>query len=408
MNRNKYAERSGIMDLSNEKKRIAIISIYYKSCNFGGNLQAYALAAYLNKQGYSAEQICHYELKRAKLVDMLLHRPHKFVAKAVRRVVRKPYELIKSRKIRALDERYRISQRRVEAFEDFNQNVIPHSKGVYNIENISSIVDEYDAFITGSDQVWNLNWYNPVFFLDFVPSEKTKLSYAASLAMDKLTPSQRETVKKSLKDFKAVSVREENAVGLLEGLSPLPAEFVVDPTLLLTSEQWDEICSERRVEQEYVLCYFLGENSRSRALAREFADKNGLKLVSIPHAGGEIKLCDECFGDEQIYDASPKDFLSLVKYASYVFTDSFHAVVFSNIYQRQYFVFNRNAKSELSSRIYSITSLFGSEERFCHGSERESMSYVEGLAPIDYTKRNTSFEKLKAHSENFLKNNLEQ
>ena len=105
--------------------------------------------------------------------------------------------------------------------------------------------------------------------------------------------------------------------------------------------------------------------------------------------------------------ASPQDFLSLIKHAKYVFTDSFHAVVFSNIYEKQYFVFNRSKQGEMSSRIVDITTLFGQEDRFCHGKARETMEYVTSLPDIDYTKENADFAKRKAESIEFLRKNLE-
>ena len=217
---------------------------------------------------------------------------------------------------------------------------------------------------------------------------------------------QKKIFKNSLSDFKAVSVREKSAEDLIKDLSPVPVQTVLDPTLLLQKEDWDEICSERIVNEDYVFCYFLGENKRSRRLAAEFAKKNGLKLVTIPHAGGWIKLADRKFGDEKLFDATPNDFLSLIKHAKYVFTDSFHAVVFSYIYQKQYFIFNRDKARSMSSRITDITELFNTQERFCFNKTRESMQYIETLEPIDYTKPNPTFEELRQRSMDFLKDNL--
>lgn len=109
----------------------------------------------------------------------------------------------------------------------------------------------------------------------------------------------------------------------------------------------------------------------------------------------------------QLYDTSPEQFLSLIKHASYVFTDSFHAVVFSNIYQKQYFVFNRSKRGEMSTRIVDITALFGQEERFCRDKTREKLAYITALSDIDYKKENEAFENAKRESIEFLKKNLE-
>jgi hypothetical protein len=226
------------------------------------------------------------------------------------------------------------------------------------------------------------------------------------MAMDALTKKQANLIKKHLKGFQSVSVRETDSVSLLKSISPVTVKFVLDPTLLLTKEDWDQVCADRFIEDDYAFCYFLGSNPNERKIAEEFAKKRGLKIVAIPPIDILSKTQDESFGDMQLYDASPEQFLSLIKHAKYVFTDSFHAVVFSNIYQKQYFVFHRSAKGEMSSRIVDITQMFGQTERFCAGKERESIAYVASLADIDYTKENPEFDRLKKDSIAFLENNL--
>ena len=377
--------------------KIGILTHYYKSLNYGGNLQAYSLITKLKKQGYCAEQISfsmnNKSLSTQMNRDILFYTKH-------------PLHCVKAI-IRKIENRYHnVLARRKIAFSKFNQNTIPHSKEIYQSDSIQNYVEHYDVFITGSDQVWNFTWYNSEFFLDFVPSDKIKLSYAASLACDTLTDSQKKIFLNSLKDFKAVSVREKSAVELISELSPVPVENVLDPTLLLDKEDWDEICSDRIVAEDYLFCYFLGENKKSRKLAERFAKQNNLKLVTIPHAGGWIKLADRNFGDIRLFDATPNDFISLIKHAKYVFTDSFHAVVFSYIYQKQYFVFNRNRTGEMSSRIQDITELFCSEDHFCSNKERECLSYIQALPSIDYTQANPTFERLRQESIEFLKRNL--
>ena len=149
--------------------------------------------------------------------------------------------------------------------------------------------------------------------------------------------------------------------------------------------------AKKMIEEKYVFCYFLGENNKERKIAREFAKLHNLRLVTIPHAGGIIQSIDRNFGDKRLYDASPEHFLSLIKYAEFIFTDSFHAVLFSNIYQKQYFVFNRSSKGEMSSRIVDITKLFHQEDRFCAGKEKEKLEYITLLPNIDYTQENEEF-----------------
>jgi len=379
-------------------KKIAVTTLYNKSINYGGNLQAYAVVKTLEHVGVESEQIC---------LSVTVYQNNKTLLKKIFNNPKRAFEkLFNYFSIKKEELKTNVLVKRSKAFYNFNQEVIPHSKKVYNNENIKSCIKDYDAFITGSDQVWNMAWYNPAYFLDFVPSDKPKISYAASIARDSLTDEQKEIFKKHLKDFKAISVREPSAKELIKDLSPVEPEVVLDPTLLLSREEWDEVCSERKIDRDYLFCYFLGENKKERKIAKEFAKKRNLKLVTIPHAAGGINLVDRKFGDEKIYDASPQDFISLIKNAKYVFTDSFHAVVFSNIYQKQYFVFNRNKSGQMSSRITDITKLFNQTERFCAGKDKENLTYVESLVDIDYSLPNDKFEELKKKSLDFLDRNL--
>ncbi len=282
---------------------------------------------------------------------------------------------------------------------------IPHSK-VCDGKTVNELVNDYDYFITGSDQVWNFDCYRPAFFLDFVPSNKRKISYAASISKDSLLDWQKTVFKNSLKSFSAVSVRENSAVDMIKDYSPVLVEHVLDPTLLLEREDYDKACSPRIIQEKYMFCYFIGDNKISRALAEEYAKANGLKVVTLPYLGKKWRSCDQKFGDYKLYSVSPNDFLSLVKHAEVVFTDSFHALVFSHIYQKEYYIFKRSQLDTMTSRLYSLTKLLQTEERLCFDSEKENLDYIGNLVKIDYGKTLLEFEDKKLKSKEFLLNSM--
>ena len=177
--------------------------------------------------------------------------------------------------------------------------------------------------------------------------------------------------------------------------------------MLLSLEKWDNICSEQKIGEKYIFCYFLGALSVQNSEITQFAHKRGLKVVTMPY------LCGTChddsnFGDYKIYDAAPQDFISLIKHAEYVFTDSFHATVFSHIYKKNFFVFNRAGLKSMNDRIYSLTSLFNTQERFCDTKEKETLEYIENLPPIDYSNPFLKLEEMKEKSIEFLKINLKK
>ena len=387
--------------------RIGIITEYYRSKNYGGNLQSYALCAAIKKLNleYKAEQISYQSKPRHNTIRGMT--PLRFFRKATKHIWHKTgrklwesFRSIKERKYMNL-----LMVRNI-AIEKFNEEEIPHSK-VYTANTISAAVNDYDVFITGSDQVWNPSWYNPAYRLDFVPGSKVKLSYAASISRNALSDEEKTIFQKSLVDYTGISVREEMAVDLLSPLVTQKVEWVLDPTLLLSQKDWDEICKDRLVEERYVFCYFLGDDCQARAIATAYSKAHGYALVTLPFLNGKPRRCDKDFGTYRLYDVSPADFISLIKHAEFVFTDSFHATVFSGIYERQYFVFDRSVSGHsMGSRLCSLLSLYEARERFGDSMEKRTIEYIESLPPIDYSRQLKLLKEKREESLAFLKRNL--
>ena len=376
-------------------KKTAIITYYYNSVNYGGNLQAYALCKKLNDMGGNAEQICFdaqaSSLKSGSLKDRV---------KRILRRVRGAFYKNKNAKFNK-----ELYTKRHKSFSKFNSVLTPHSKAVYNKDTIKNSVDDYDIFITGSDQVWNPNWYVPSYYLDFVPDSKKKVSYATSFGVSNFTEEQKNIIKDHVSTFFAVSLRENSILESEDVFFEKPV-ITVDPTLLLSKTEWEALCQENTMDSEYVFCYFFGESKKNRAIAKEYAEKNNCKIVAITHLNG-YNDADVGFADVERPYASPEEFITLIKNAKCIFTDSFHAVVFSNILQKEYYVFKRSEVDTMSSRIYSITRLFKSEQRFLHAAERQTVEYISSLEPIDYTRENAELQRMKKESESFLKKILQ-
>lgn len=381
-------------------KKVAILTHYHNTTNYGGALQAYALCKVVDGMGYHSEQVdidCFAECKN------LYYKPPKWKEKLF--FIRPLFRALKRLKP---NRQKKLRNRLKAAFQQFNNEEIPHSKLQYDKNNIAESIKEYDIFVVGSDQVWNPIWYFEPFFLTFVPDCIPKFSYAASISQNVLSKEVKQIYAKNLKDFQAISVRESSAKTLLEDVVSIEVEHVLDPTLLLSREEWDFIANKRQISQRYLFCYFLGNDTKIRALAESFAKKQGLLLVNVKHATAQYHKTDLFFGDVKLEAPSPKDFLSLIKNAEYVFTDSFHATVFSLIYNKQFFVFNRMGHIEMRSRIDSITSLFEVENRFCDEEDKVSLQFIEGIPSIDYSKISEKYLLMKEKSIAFLKENLEK
>ncbi|MBQ6831769.1 MAG: polysaccharide pyruvyl transferase family protein [Oscillospiraceae bacterium] len=372
-------------------KKIGIITHYYHSLNYGGTLQAYALCRVLNDMGYTAEQICY---------DMTIPARMKSVSKRLTQALRK--------KCYALRHAWTNIgwKKRKAAFLNF-QNAIPHSKQVYDRLTIRDFSEDYDIFITGSDQVWNTDWYHPAFFLDFVPAGKPKIAYAASLGMTELNDRQQKAFEHSLKDYTAISVREQDSVDMISMYAPCPVVHTADPSMLLTSQQWDQLCSARVVQEPYIFSFLLGTGEAARRLVREFANTNHIKVVSLPHFPQAYHKEDKNFADINLYDISPAQFVSLIKHAEYIFTDSFHAAVFSGIYQKEYFVLDRPGKQKMHVRLQNLMSLHGSHSHYLYDIDKLNPEMIGSIEKINYESSAENLNNWRTDSLTFLKKALE-
>lgn len=384
--------------------RVGILSLFYGNYNYGGKLQAYALTRVLEQMGHEARQIQYSQpsgRKKATLVDRVMRvikdRDYRHAAaqKGLKKVYRAPAEGLRQRKA---------------AFDRFDSQV-PHTEQVYSDADICQTAEQFEAFIVGSDQVWNPELFKKGYFLDFLPKDAYRFSYAASVA-NELTPQWQAYFQEKLADFGAVSVREQSSQRQLSEILGQEVSLTADPTLLLSREEWDSVADDSLVgKKPYLLCYFLGYSAKARTCARRFAKAHGLELVTLPHLLGTVGryyYSDVNFGDRALYAVTPAQFVSLVAHASYVMTDSFHATVLSLVFQRQFLVMNRTGRSKMGSRLDSLLDLFDLRGRWCPEKELDSRASELLETPCVYGQHCEKLECLRAESLRFLKENLEK
>ena len=370
--------------------KVGILTHFHNSINYGGVLQAYALCKFLNNCGHDASQILYIpEVTSVSDASLTVKGAcQKVISRLNKKIYRK-----RNRQVKA---------RMEQLFWGF-RDTVPHTEREYTRANIADTNEHFDAFITGSDQVWNPLWHDPTYLLSFVKDNDAKFSYAASMGVGKLDKSQKKLFPRYLSTFNALSVREKTASNILSPLLDKQVNVCVDPTLLLTVEDWDNIAADRRIQKGYVFLYLLGDDKRTRRMAEKFAKFKGLKLITIPDLLGAYRPCDKRVKADKITDASPSDYISLIKYADYIITDSFHACVFSLLYKKQFFAFQRDNKIKMESRIQNLIQMFGCPERFCPHNE---IGQLLNMQPIDYTNISGEFEKEKQKSVDYLRSNL--
>lgn len=221
-----------------------------------------------------------------------------------------------------------------------------------------NLADKYDYFIVGSDQVWNTNfWFKQnhkeARLLSFAPKKKC-IAYAASFGIDKISNKYVNLLKRSLVDMKAISVRENSGRHIIEALINKKVPVLVDPTILLSKEDWENIMikPEWYCGEEYILTYFLGE---PLPMVKNIAKRYNWKIYN---------LMDK--NNLNLYTSRVEEFIYLISHAKLVYTDSFHASVFSIIMNTPFLVFNRKEKNmkNMSSRINTLLNLFNFNDRY--------------------------------------------
>ncbi len=255
------------------------------------------------------------------------------------------------------------------------------------------IDDTYDVVIYGSDQIWRkqkaLGSYNPFYFGDNNIKTKQNISYAASMGILPDNDADKAKVKKLVSHLDRISVREEGLRQLLLSLGFENVSLSLDPTLLLTSMEWNKFLpTETYSGQRYALVYIMGPNAFDMNEVKKFTDSNGLKLIVLRGYATTKET------DTNITSAGPYEFIRLIKNAEYVFSTSFHGLAFSIIYEKEFLTsFMSN-----SGRAESLLNQLGIKGRLL-----PPKSHIpQDLPPIDYNTVRSKLETYRKEAFDFL------
>ena len=276
-------------------------------------------------------------------------------------------------------------------YKEFRNNYLK----IYADQDYAS---KYDAYICGSDQIWSP--YLPFmgyYYLDF--TSKKKIAYAPSVGTNIGNEDYYQNVAPCLKSFSYISTREQAGKELLSQLTDKTVKVVVDPTLLLKRDDWEKLV-DTKAEEDYVFCYFLTPNPWYVNHAIELAKTQHLKLkLFYTHSDLYRHKADVVFG-------GPKEFLTSIKYAKMVLTDSFHATVFSLIFQKDFITYKRfkdGGEKDQNARIYNLLTPLHLLDRFVG---EEELLKVANRRLIDYESICGIMEDLRMDSLNYLKTAL--
>ncbi len=321
---------------------------FYHLHHYGAVLQAVATERALASLGWDCE-----------VIDYFVNQDT--------RILKPPTSLGRVRGDAAALLHYQAERTRWQRYEAFSEAYLKRTARRYESwEELREAELPYDLLIAGSDQIWNPTIFpdkrfDPVFFGTFSPLRK--IAYAPSFALSRVPEGMEEELRGYLEGFSHLSVREQRGRDIVREAAGREAALVLDPTLLLTAEDWSALAAEPPGEGRYILCYCVKAPGPLRDCVRQLAERTGLPVLQV--CGRRRRVYSKA---RLVLDAGPAEFLSLFQNAACVCTNSFHGTVFSIQFRRPFFagVEPRELERPESSRVCSLLSRLGLTERVVH------------------------------------------
>lgn len=350
--------------LIKNNKNVAILNFSFENYNFGANLLAYALSEIVKRLGYI------------------------------------PYTI----DYNIYDQLDSIERFKTFNFVKFRENHLQLTPSFSNSKELSILNDYFDNFIVGSDQVWRktiTRHHLYTYFFDFVKSSKNIIAYAASFGTNSFEGNEFETnrCKLLLNKFNSISVREKEGVDICKNCFDVESTLTIDPTLLLTSEDYCKIIENDEINSPYIALYFIKDHENkfinNPELNRLFPNRN---IVNIK---GKTKKMPH--GEEFVYN-SVSEWLKGVKNCDFLITDSYHGVLFAIIFKKQFICLGK--ESVALSRFNTIFSLLkGNSEKRNYNSLNE-IDDINQLSILDYKEIHENLKHLRLQSIQYIEENL--
>lgn len=369
------------------ERSIAVMTLH-NSPNYGSCLQTFATQSVLNGLGLNTQVVDYYrydaipehETDRA-LNGQLVKKMPIFRLPGVKSLARIPVS--------------RIVARRAAPLNEFRKTRLHLStRKYYSVEELENDPPQADIYCTGSDQVWNSIWnkgFNKAFYLSFAPESAKRIAYASSIGKESLEDWEKAPMREALLKYSHISVREEEAVELLDDIGIHGAVPVIDPTLMLDRAAWGNIASKALVpNQPYILIYQLNKNSEFDQYAQKLSKKLQLPIYRIAYGIHEKRK-----GEHIIVCPRVEEFLGLFMNAEYVLTDSFHGTAFSLNLGRKFVAIS---PGRFSGRIMNLLRLTNMENRYL--KDYRDLGIVDQT--FNFTYAQSTFSHKRKEAEDFL------
>lgn len=283
-------------------------------------------------------------------------------------------------------------------FDEFrNKFTIVTDTFYRNKRQLQNDPPDFEVYVTGSDQTWSPivsgGYGETPMFLDFAKKGAIKCAYAPSLGTANLNETDKQVLQDHIKNFEIISCRENSGVKLLKQITTKTIHKVLDPTLLLTGNEWREISIKPiKDNSPYILCYFIGDQDYYRDFANKLGQELNLPVYYIPVSWKDCK-----HGNKLLFDVGPSEFIGLIDNAKVVLTDSFHGTAFSSNLETPFYSFLKHsggAKAADNSRIYDYLFSIGLENRLIEKYHGDHLAFSE----IDFSQVMTNLQKQRENS----------
>jgi len=359
--------------------KIGILT-FHRALNYGALLQAYALQENLIKNGADTHIIDY----RCLVIENAYTFPTLLQCRS-----------LKSFAKYFLQGKYELKRRN--KFDSFREKQLHMSEESYNSSNISVSADIYDRFVSGSDQVWNCFAHNfdKNYFLNFCKDEQ-KYSYAASIGISELPKEFFDDYKALLSKFQVCSVRENQGLSILNSLDIENKRMDLDPTFLLSKDEWLSRLNVRQSNEKYIFAYYFELTPTLKRFIEELTKKTGLEVRFV---GCPLKKPFTC-KCKALKTADPIDFVSAMANAAYVVTNSFHGTAFSINFNKMFFVELLKTDNKVNSRLTNILEATSLEHRTIDSFDSIDTAICDS---IEWNDVNERIGKMKSDSEVYIR-----
>lgn len=358
---------------------------WYTHRNYGTALQACATNQLVKQWGYSPSFIQYTPIGGAYEYDQ-----RHFVKRC----------LVKARSL----QEYK-SEKRELLFKIFLNSKIQQTEKCSSYAELHDLNTQFDAFLCGSDQIWTPLNHDDKYFLSFVEQPDKMVAYAPSIGVNKIEdPRIRARMERLINRFQYLSVREQRGAELIQELTGKTAQVVLDPTLLLDRKDWDEtadVHASEVIPGKYIICYFLGNAGKYLHYVRTLSAKMGIPYYLIP------VTCRQKKDDHAApFEVGPREFVSLIRNAQYVCTDSFHGIAFAANYNVPFTAFRRfkdQSSGSQNSRIFNLLDILHLQNRL---SDHKHFRISSESIACDFTEANALLDARRKESLDYLEQAL--